>query len=50
MTSRKRQEAGTRPLKRKVATRKPRKTLVIFCEGERTEPEYLNALKLQPSV
>jgi hypothetical protein len=50
MTSRKAQKAGTHPLKRKVATRKPRKTLVIFCEGERTEPEYLNTLKLQPSV
>jgi hypothetical protein len=23
---------------------------VVFCEGERTEPEYLNALKRQPSV
>jgi RloB-like protein len=50
MTGRRGREAGTRPLKRKVATRKPRKTLVVFCEGERTEPEYLNALKLQPSV
>lgn len=42
--------AGARPLKRKVATRQPRKTLVVFCEGERTEPEYLDALKRQPSV
>lgn len=33
--------AGARPLKRKVATRRPRKTLVVFCEGERTEPQYL---------
>jgi hypothetical protein len=41
---------GARPLKRKVATRKPRKTLVVFCEGERTEPEYLDALKRQPLV
>jgi hypothetical protein len=39
-----------RTLKRRVATRKPKKTLLIFCEGERTEPEYLNALKRQPSV
>lgn len=23
---------------------------MVFCEGERTEPEYLNALKRQPSV
>jgi hypothetical protein len=41
---------GGRPLKRRVATRRPRKTLLIFCEGERTEPEYLDALKRQPSV
>jgi hypothetical protein len=42
--------AGMRPLKRRVATRKPRKTLVVFCEGVRTEPEYLDALKRQPWV
>lgn len=50
MTSRKGKGAGARTLRRKVATRKPRKTLVFFCEGERTEPEYLNALKRKPSV
>jgi hypothetical protein len=38
------------PLTRKIATRRPRKTLVIFCEGERTEPLYLEALKKQPNV
>lgn len=48
--SRSDQKAGRRPLKRRVATRRPRKTLVVFCEGERTEPEYLDALKRQPSV
>jgi len=37
-------------LRRKVATRFIRKTLLVFCEGERTEPEYLNALKLEPDV
>lgn len=42
--------AAERPLKRKVGTRRPRKTFVVFCEGERTEPEYLDALKRQPSV
>ena len=41
---------GRRPLKRTVATRTPRKTLLVFCEGQRTEPEYLEALKRQPSV
>lgn len=48
--SRRDRRTGARPLKRKVATRKPRKTLVVFCEGERTEPEYLDALKRQPLV
>jgi hypothetical protein len=48
--ARRRRSAGGRTLKRKVALRQPRKTLVIFCEGERTEPEYLQALKRKPSV
>ena len=48
--SRRDRKAGARPLKRKVAIRQPRKTLVVFCEGERTEPEYLEALKRQPLV
>ena len=48
--NRKHRRTSARPLKRKVATRRPRKTLVVFCEGERTEPEYLDALKRQPSV
>lgn len=39
-----------RPLRRRVATLSPRRTFLIFCEGERTEPEYLNALKLLRSV
>lgn len=37
-------------LKRGVGIRSPRKTLLVFCEGERTEPEYLRALKRQPFV
>lgn len=37
-------------MRRKVATRVVRKTLLVFCEGERTEPEYLNALKLEPAI
>jgi hypothetical protein len=48
MTSKK--PPGGRPLRRKVAIRRVRKTLLILCEGERTEPEYLNALKFEPSV
>jgi RloB-like protein len=39
-----------RSLARKVAIRSPRRTFLILCEGERTEPEYLQALKLHPSV
>ena len=39
-----------KPLRRNVATRQPRKTLAVFCEGERTEPEYLEALKREPAV
>jgi len=40
----------TPSLTRKVATRRPRKTVVVFCEGQRTEPEYLEALKRDPLV
>jgi len=42
--------AEARPLRRKVGIRSPRKTLVVFCEGEKTEPQYLEALKKQPEV
>lgn len=37
-------------LGRRVAARRPRKTLVLFCEGSRTEPDYLEALKRDPKV
>jgi hypothetical protein len=50
VTGRNSREPGGRSLKRKVATRRPRKTLLIVCEGTRTEPYYLNALKRQPAV
>lgn len=46
----KRKPPGGSALRRKVATRQVRKTLRVFCEGERSEPEYLNALKREPSV
>lgn len=35
---------------RRVGNRPTRKTLLIFCEGRRTEPEYLKALKREPGV
>jgi hypothetical protein len=50
MIARRDQRARGRSLKRSVGIRRPKKTLLVFCEGERTEPEYLNALKRQPSV
>jgi hypothetical protein len=43
-------QAQSRSLRRKVAIRRPRKTLVVFCEGARTEPQYLLALRQQPFV
>jgi hypothetical protein len=42
--------ADVRPLRRKTGTRRPKKTLVVFCEGEKTEPQYLEALKKQPEI
>lgn len=46
----KRQRAEPRSLRRKTGIRRPRKTLVVFCEGEKTEPQYLLAFKEQPFV
>lgn len=42
----------TRPasLRRRSGFRTPKRTFVVFCEGERTEPEYIFALKQEPSV
>jgi hypothetical protein len=37
-------------LRRRVAQLHPRKTLLFFCEGARTEPEYLDALRRLPEV
>ena len=39
-----------RPLRRRVAVRPPKRTFLVFCEGTRTEPEYLQALKQEPAV
>ncbi|BCJ63173.1 RloB family protein [Polymorphospora rubra] len=41
---------GPKSLKRKVGTRLPRKTLAVYCEGQRTEPEYLEALRREPLI
>jgi hypothetical protein len=37
-------------LRRRVEQRRPRKTLLVFCEGARTEPEYLAAFRREPAV
>lgn len=50
MASKRSRAPQPRTLKRKVATRQPRKTLVVFCEGEKTEPQYMLALRQQPFV
>ena len=37
-------------LRRDVAVRTPKRTFLVFCEGEKTEPAYLEALKRDPAV
>ena len=37
-------------LRRRVAFRKPKRTFLVFCEGTRTEPDYIKALKQEPAV
>ncbi|PWU55774.1 RloB domain-containing protein [Micromonospora sp. S4605] len=37
-------------LRRPVARRPERRTIVVFCEGEASEPDYINALKSLPEV
>jgi hypothetical protein len=37
-------------LRRQTASRPERKTIVVFCEGEASEPDYINALKRLPAV
>lgn len=39
-----------KPLRRRVGVLIPRKTLLVFCEGARTEPDYLAALRREPAV
>ncbi len=37
-------------MRRRVGVRTPKRTFLVFCEGERTEPEYLEALKRERAV
>ena len=39
-----------RTLRRKVDHRNPKRTFLVFCEGKKTEPAYLKALKREPEV
>ena len=44
------QRRSPKPLRRRVEIRAPRRTLAVFCEGQRTEPEYLEALRRDSEV
>jgi hypothetical protein len=37
-------------LRRRAGTRRELRTVVVFCEGQASEPDYLNAIKRLPSV
>ncbi|GAA3130618.1 RloB family protein [Streptosporangium carneum] len=37
-------------LRRRTANRPERKTVVVFCEGEASEPDYVNGLRRLPEV
>ena len=39
-----------RPLRRRIAFRTPKRTFLVFCEGTRTEPDYIQALSQEPAV
>ena len=41
---------GRMSLRRESDIDAPRRTFLVFCEGERTEPDYLKALKQEPEV
>lgn len=36
---------GTRPLKRRAPTRKPKRKFIIYSEGKNTEPDYFRAVR-----
>lgn len=41
---------GGKDLKRRTGTRPERKTILIYCEGEASEPDYISALKRVPEI
>ncbi len=46
----KRRSGRPRSLRRRHPFRRERRTFLVFCEGAKTEPEYLDALKREPAV
>lgn len=47
---RRRRPHQERPLRRRVEFRTPRRTFLVFCEGTKTEPDYISALRQEPAV
>ncbi|WP_305785896.1 RloB family protein [Symbioplanes lichenis] len=45
-----RQRRGGKPLKRVTARRAERRTIVVFCEGSKSEPAYVNGVRRLPGV
>lgn len=50
MASSLKRRAPKASLKRPVGSRTPRKTITAWCEGSKSEPEYLEALRALPEV
>ncbi|MGW0036174.1 RloB family protein [Gordonia sp. NPDC003376] len=42
--------SGAKPLKRRVGQRRERRTILVLCEGENSEPDYIKGLKSLPVV
>jgi hypothetical protein len=45
-----RRRQGGKPLRRATGTRSELRTIVVFCEGANSEPDYVNGLKRLPHV
>jgi hypothetical protein len=45
-----RRRQGGKPLRRAVGTRPELHTIVVFCEGKNSEPDYVNGLRRLPHV
>ena len=48
LTGRRRRKDAS--LRRRTAVRAPKRTFLVFCEGTRTEPAYIEALRQEPAV